>query len=266
MSSKSEEHVISGFHAVSQALSSPENAVVEVWIAAKKKSGRAKEVQELARDRDVPVRFQKAEDLDARLPGAAHQGFAAVTRAPLYVGLETILERACKDNTSYGLILAADHITDEGNLGAMIRAAAFFGVAGLILPKDRSAGLSHRVTKRSAGASLLLPVARVVNLPRVLDALNREGFWIVGAAGEAKTDVYAFDWKRNVVLVMGREDRGLTPNVRSRCHELVAVPGSGRVESLNVAVATGIVLSEIHRQQKAAARETAPAPPRQPRP
>ena len=259
----SEEYVIPGFHAVCQALSSPGIAVIEVWIAVGKESGRVKAVQEQARSRGVPVRFQKAEDLEARLPGVAHQGFAAVTRAPVYVDLEKVLEQARRDAAPYGLILAADHITDEGNLGAVIRAAAFFGAAGLILPKDRSAGLSHRVTKRSAGASLLLPVARVVNLPRALDALTREGFWIVGAAGEAKTDVYAFDWNRHTVLVMGREDRGLSPNVRSRCQELVAVPGSGRVESLNVAVATGVILSEIHRQQKAAEREIAPVPPRQ---
>lgn len=265
MSRKSEEYLIPGFHAVCEVLSRGGNAVVEIWIAAEKKSGRAKSIQEQARSQGIPVRFQKPEDLEARLAGVAHQGFAAVTRAPVYADLDTMLERARKD-TAHGLILAADHITDEGNLGAMIRAAAFFGAAGLILPKDRSAGLGNRVTKRSAGASLLLPVARVVNLPRTLDELNRQGFWIVGAAGEAMTDVYAFDWNRDAVLVMGREDRGLTPNVRSRCHELVAVPGSGRIESLNVAVATGIILSEIHRQQKTSSGETASAPLRRPGP
>lgn len=265
MSRKSEDYLIPGFHAVREALNRLGDAVIEVWIAAEKKSGRARTIQEEAGSRGVPVRFQKPADLEALLPGVTHQGFAAVMRSPVYADLESFVVRAHKDS-GYGLILAADHITDEGNLGAMIRAAAFFGAAGLILPKDRSAGLSNRVTKRSAGASLLLPVARVVNLPRTLDELNREGFWIVGAAGEAKTDVYAFDWNRHTVLVMGREDRGLTPNVRSRCHELVTVPGSGRVESLNVAVATGVILAEIQRQQKEAAAETAPAPLRRPGP
>lgn len=143
----------------------------------------------------------------------------------------------------------ADHITDEGNLGALIRTAAFFGVHGLILPKDRSAKITGKLLKRTSGAYASLPISRVVNLGRALDLLAAKGFWIIGAAGEAQESLYHFDWDRDVVLILGSESKGLSHLVRGRCHELVKIPGSGRVESLNLSVAGGVILSEIARQR-----------------
>ncbi len=251
MSRKQEPLVVPGYHAVWEALSRPESGVKEVWVSKDRASGRTRAVAKRAKAQNIPLRFLPARDLDARFPDTPHQGVAAVLRAPSYMALEDLVS-ACRDAPGPGLLLAADHITDEGNLAALIRTGAFFGAHGLILPRDRSAGLSERVAKRSAGAGLFFPVAREVNLARALDRLDQEGFWIIGAAGEAEIDVYSFDWDRDTVLVMGSEDRGLAPNVRSHCHALVGVPGSGRVESLNVAVAAGAILSEITRQRKKA--------------
>ncbi|MFO7784705.1 MAG: 23S rRNA (guanosine(2251)-2'-O)-methyltransferase RlmB [Thermodesulfobacteriota bacterium] len=246
--SRSPEHLVPGFHAVLEALSRRDRPVMEVLVSADRRSKRVRGVLDLAEKHKVPVRFIRPEALAARLPETPHQGVAAVVRAPAYVDLEDILQ-AIRNAPGRGLLLAADHITDQGNLGALIRTAAFFGVSGLVIPKDRSAGLGEAVAKRSAGASLFLPVAREVNLARALDRLNQEGFWVIGAAGEAGMDAYTFDWDRDTVLVVGSEDRGLAPNVRAHCHELVSIPGSGMVESLNVAVAAGAVLSEITRQR-----------------
>ena len=95
-----------------------------------------------------------------------------------------------------------------------------------------------------------MPVARVVNLGRALDVLDRKGFWIIGAAGEAPETIYQFDWNRNLILVLGSEERGLSRLVRNRCHQLVSIPSHGQVESLNVSVASGIILSEIVRQRR----------------
>ena len=145
--------------------------------------------------------------------------------------------------------MAADHITDEGNLGALMRTAAFFGAHGLVLPKDRSAGLSVRVRKISSGGYAHLPVARVVNLARTLEILKKQGLWIIGAAEEAHETIYGFDWKRDLVIVVGSEDRGLSRSVRARCDHLVSVPSRGSVNSLNVSVAAGIIFSEIFRQR-----------------
>jgi 23S rRNA (guanosine2251-2'-O)-methyltransferase len=239
---------IPGFHAVKAALQDDQIQILELWIAKGKKSGRALEIMDLAREKGVRIHFKDRNHLGQLLPDVAHQGIVAVVGSFQYVDLKDFVDTV-KEPSGSGLLMAADHITDEGNLGAMLRTAAFFGVQGLILPKDRSAGLSGRVVKRAAGAHLHLPVCRVVNLGRALDQLNQVGFWIIGAAGEATENVYGFDWARDVVLVLGREDRGLSPGVRKRCHQLVSIPGGGAVESLNVAVACGIILSEIARQR-----------------
>ena len=115
-------------------------------------------------------------------------------------------------------------------------------------PKDRSASISERVLKIASGACLYLPIARIVNLGRALDLFSKEGFWIIGTAGESSKNIYRFDWKRDIVLVLGSEDKGLSTNIRKKCHQLVSIPSTGNITSLNVSVAAGVVLSEIMRQ------------------
>jgi 23S rRNA (guanosine2251-2'-O)-methyltransferase len=241
-------HVIPGFHGVMTALDKGRPRIETLWIARGKGSQRSRELLRIAKEKGIPVHHKDRADLDRLLPGTAHQGIAALVEKFEYTDLERIIAGATKTR-GLGLIVIADHITDEGNLGALIRTAAFFGAHGLVLPKDRSAQVTGTVLKRSVGAHAHLPVARVVNLGRALDDLNRQGFWIIGAAGEGPESIYRFDWTRDLALVVGREDRGLTHIVRERCHQLVTIPGTGQVDSLNVSVACGIVLSEIARQR-----------------
>jgi len=117
------------------------------------------------------------------------------------------------------------------------------------LPKDRSAKISVNMIKRSAGTYVHLPVARVVNLARALDKLKKRGFWIIGAAGESKESIYKFEWKRDLILILGNEYRGLSPLIKDKCHQLVSIPSLGKAEALNVSVAAGVILSEIIRQR-----------------
>ncbi len=249
MTPKPKPSLIPGYRAVREALLGGSASVKEIWLSKGRRSTRIVEIEALARECGVPVHRKDSGELDEALPGLPHQGMAAVAaRGPGYSDLEDLIE-ASMAAPWRGLLVAADHITDEGNLGALIRAAVFFGAEGLVLPRDRCAGLSPRVLKRSSGALLRLSVARVVNLGRALEQLAEAGFWIVGAAGEADTSIYEFDWARDAVLVLGREDKGLTRNVRNKCHALVSVPGVGGVDSLNVAVAAGVILSEIRRQR-----------------
>jgi 23S rRNA (guanosine2251-2'-O)-methyltransferase len=220
-----------------------------IWVREGKRGRRAEEIIHLARAREIRVFIKKAEEFEKIAPGINHQGVLAFCGIFAYSELEDVLEKATKV-PSTGLLVAADHITDEGNLGSLIRTCAFFGVQGLILPKDRSAGVTGKVIKRCAGTHLHLPIARVVNLVRALDFLSGKGFWIIGAAGESSQSVYQFDWVRNVALVIGSESTGLSRSVREKCHSLVSVPGSGFVDSLNLSVAAGVILAEISRQRK----------------
>lgn len=213
-----------------------------------REGSRPGEIREMAAGKGIPLLLKSAAEMETLLPGLAHQGMAAVGGEFFYTDLEEIAGRAL-GSPNRALIVAADHITDEGNLGALVRTCAFFGVQGLVLPRDRAAAVSARVMKRSSGALLHLPVARVVNLGRALDSLAERGFWVLGTAGEASESIYGFDWQRDLVLVLGSEEKGLSPLIRTRCHQILGIPGAGKVESLNVSVAAGVVLSEIVRQR-----------------
>ncbi|MBP1741081.1 MAG: rlmB [Deltaproteobacteria bacterium] len=240
--------MIPGFHAVRESLlKTPEN-LREIWVGVSRKGARAEEIARLGADKGIPVQFKEVREIEAVASGAAHQGFIAFPETFFYTELEDLIE-ASRQASESALVVVADHITDEGNLGALIRTAAFFGVHGLILPKDRSAKITGKLLKRTSGAYASLPIAQVVNLGRALELLTEKGFWIIGAAGEAEESIFDFDWDREVVLALGSESKGLSHSVRDRCHALVKVPGSGQVESLNLSVAGGVILSEILRQR-----------------
>lgn len=222
--------------------------VHELWVARGKLPGRIEQLIEIARERNIAVRFKEASELLRLFPNIAHQGVVALAEKFAYTGLDRIIEISRKGK-GRALLIAADHITDEGNLGALIRTSLFFGAHGLIIPKDRSAGITPNVLKRSSGACTYLPIARVVNMGRALDILDREGFWIIGTASEAPRTIYQFDWDRDLLLVLGNEEKGLSRSVRNRCHQEVSIPSEGNMPSLNLAVAGGVFLSEIIRQR-----------------
>ena len=243
-----EKQLIPGLHATREAMQNGTIKISEIWIKTGRKNGRLEEIRRLAKAGGIPVLFKKGKQLDLLVHGVAHQGIIAFAKSFNYVDLDHIIHASLKDPNN-ALIIVADHITDEGNLGALIRVAAFFKAHGLVLPKDRSARVTESVLKRSAGSSVYLPVTRVVNLGRALDILYKKGFWIIGAAGEGPESIYGFDWKRDLVLILGSEGRGLSRSVRDRCHQLVSIPAGGPVDSLNISIAGGVILSEIARQR-----------------
>ena len=243
-----DQQLIPGLQATREAIMSGTIEISEIWIRSGRRDGRVKEIQRLAKNCCIPVLFKRGKELDLLLPGVAHQGIVAFAQRFNYVDLDHIIQASSKDS-GHALILVADHITDEGNLGALIRAAAFFKAHGLVLPRDRSAKITENVLKRSAGSSLYVPITRVVNLGRALDTLDKKGFWIIGAAGEGPESIYRFDWNRDLVLILGSESKGLSRSVRDRCHQLVRIPAAGPVDSLNISTAGGVILSEIVRQR-----------------
>ena len=239
--------VISGINAIKENLREGKG-IAELLVSRGRKVERLREILDMAREKRIPIRFKERLYLDKISSDFCHQGVIAILSNYTYFPLEDLIRDALADERR-GLLLVADHITDTGNLGSLIRTAEFFGVQGLILPRDRSASITDSVHKRSAGGSAYLPVARVVNLARALKQLQDEGLWIVGAAGGSKTSIYGFDWKRDLVLVLGSEGKGLGKVVTDRCHHLVSIPKLGHLNSLNVSVAAGIILSEIVRQR-----------------
>ena len=150
------------------------------------------------------------------------------------------------------LVLVLDGIEDPRNLGAILRTAECAGASGVFIPERRAAGLNETVAKASAGAVEYLPVARVTNLSVLIRQLKERNVWVVGTAADARSDYSEWDWTRPTAIVLGAEGSGLHRLVRENCDQLVKIPVHGRIESLNVSVASGIILYEALRQRSIA--------------
>ncbi len=248
MSKKNKIQFIPGIHSVKETIENNRDSIFEIWISGGKTNARIKEIISLAGKQNIPVFEKNRSTLESVLPGTNHQGVAALIKGFEYTDIDNLID-SVKDKTGGALLIAIDHITDEGNLGAILRSAAFFGADGIILPKDRSARVSEAVIKRSSGGYAHVPVSLVVNLGRAIDMLDKSGFWVIGTSGNAKETIYQYDWRGNVLLVLGNEEKGVSPSILKKCHQTLQIPSSGKIDALNVSVATGVILSEITRQR-----------------
>jgi 23S rRNA (guanosine2251-2'-O)-methyltransferase len=227
-----------------EALRSASGRVNKVFVQEEKGHARIGEVVREARARHVPVVFVPSRRLDQVAPG--HQGVVAEVSPKGYASVEDILALSPSP-----FVVILDEIEDPQNLGAIIRSAEGAGADGLILPERRSAGLTETVDTVSAGALEHLPVARVTNLARTMEALKAKGLWLVGAEGSADKPWYSFDYSGPVGIVLGSEGRGLRPLVRKTCDAVLAIPLAGKVGSLNVAAAAAVFFFEVARQRRA---------------
>ncbi len=234
---------IYGVHAVYEALSSQRQPIERIHIAREAQSGKVKEILNLARERGVPVRKEDRTVLDRMAKGEVHQGIIAISGEVSYADFE-VLFRVDKP-----LIVILDGVEDPHNLGAVIRTAEACGASGIVVPERHSAPLSATVVKASAGASAHLPVVRVKNLVNAIDEMKERGVWVVGVDMAATKDWTGFDYSGAVALVLGGEHRGLRRLVREHCDALVRLPMLGKIQSLNISVAAGIVLYEVIRQR-----------------
>ncbi|MFC1839968.1 23S rRNA (guanosine(2251)-2'-O)-methyltransferase RlmB [Thermodesulfobacteriota bacterium] len=237
-----------GIHSVKESLANNRDSILELWVVRGKRSVKIKNIIDLAQDNSIPVFEKEKSVFDTILPGTTHQGVTALIKGFEYTDIKELISSA-RGSKGSNLFIAIDHITDEGNLGGILRTAAFFGVNGLILPRDRSAKVSGGAIKRSSGGYAHVPVSLVVNLGRTIDLLNKEGFWIIGTSGKGGETIYEFDWKRDTLLILGNEEKGISPSILKRCHQVLKIPSHGNIDALNVSVATGIILSEITRQR-----------------
>lgn len=241
-------NVTCGIHAVRVLLTRHPQRVRRLLLDRGRDDRRLAELRALAERAKVPVTVADEAALAALAEGGRHQGAVAETdSAP--GDPETQLEEALEASVGPPLLLALDGVQDPHNLGACLRSADAAGVAAVIAPRDRAAGLTPVVRKVAAGAVESVPFVAVVNLARTLRSLSERGLRIVGAAGDAGTTHVEADLRGPLVIVMGSEGQGLRRLTRECCDQLVAIPMAGAVESLNVSVATGILLFEARRQR-----------------
>ena len=237
---------IAGIHAVKHALDAGEG-IDELVVLKGKTHPRLNELIHLARKAKVRVSFVPKEALERMADGVPHQGVVAKITPKGAVNFKDWLREV--EGQGEALVLILDQVTDPHNLGACVRTAEAAGCAGVVIPKDHAADLSSPIVSKSAcGALARIPVLRVTNLARTMKDLQQAGFWISGLAGEAETLIHDINFSGKNALVMGAEGEGMRRLVRESCDQLVKIPMPGKVESLNVSVATGVALFEVVRQ------------------
>jgi 23S rRNA (guanosine2251-2'-O)-methyltransferase len=190
----------------------------------------------------VPVKNVSRDRVDELARGGVHQGVVARVESYPYSGLEEVLA------VSRPLVLVLDGVTDPRNLGAVLRAADGAGASGVVIPKDKAAGVTAAAVKASAGASEHVRVARVTNLRRAVDAMKSANVWVY-AAEAGGTDYGKLDLAGPTAFVLGSEGRGVRRLVREACDGTVSVPMLGGVSSLNVSVAAAVLAYEARRQR-----------------
>jgi len=238
-----------GIHAVREALEAG-SAFDRIVIAKGRQDSRIEGIVQLARERGISVRFEDRSQLDRLANTRDHQGVVAIAAARPAATLEDILDRANHLKGQQGLVVLLDGVEDPHNLGAIIRTALAAGAHGVVIPERRAAGLTDTVARASAGALAHLPIAKVTNLGRSMEELKEAGYWLIGLDEEAEKTYIEVDYTSPTGIVMGSEGKGLHELTRKRCDFVVSLPTTGPVKSLNVSVATGVVLFEALRQRR----------------
>lgn len=240
--------LIIGFHAVQSLLKTRPERAQELMVVRGRSDQRLKKTINLAERNDVPVKKVSVDELDSIADQERHQGCVLkADKGKMYDEKWMLDYLSSLDHAP--LVLVLDGLTDPHNLGACLRSADAAGVDAVIVPRDKSVGLTPVVRKVSSGAAETVPFVLVTNLCRLLEKLQKAGFWVCGAAGESDKTLCEVDLKAPTAIVMGSEDRGLRRLTRECCDHLVRIPMRGSVESLNVSVATGIMLFEAVRQR-----------------
>lgn len=237
-----------GINPVVEKLKASPQEVFEVMLSSGHQRAALRSIDEEARRRGLPVHYVEPGVLDRLADGRKHQGVVAKVNSYSYRLFNELLQEL-SSSPGHDWILLLDGLTDPGNFGALLRSAEGVGIRHVVIPKDRSVGVTPTVVKASAGAVHHLKIYRVPNLRRAILTLKEKGYWIVGLDAGAKEGIYARVFPEKLAVVLGAEGAGIRPLIRRECDFLVSIPMRGKIASLNVAVAGGVFLYELLRQR-----------------
>ena len=241
--------LIYGLHAVEQVLQTSPDSILSIWLQQSLNSGSINTIRDSINKLGLSTQNVSRSTLDKMTKNQNHQGVLVEVRKTAQKtehDLDAVLEKN-KDNNPLYLIL--DSIQDPHNLGACIRTADAAGVTAVIIPKDRAASINDTVRKVASGAVEDVTVISVVNLVRAIKKIKQAGVWVVGTAGDAEQSIYDLDLTVPTAIVMGGEGKGMRASVSKECDYTASLPIKGKIESLNVSVATGVTLYEVLRQR-----------------
>jgi len=242
-----------GLHSVQAALDYSPKKIHKAWVDSGRQDKRLTQAVNDLLDLGIEPEKVDRKRLDRLADTNNHQGIVIEVEMPGELS-ESDLKTAVENLASPALFLVLDNVQDPHNLGACLRTADATGVNGVIITKDNATGITPTVCKVASGAAETVPVYQVTNLARTLRWLKGEGLWIMGADGETSQTVYTTDFTIPLALVVGTEGKGLRRLTKEQCDMLVAIPMMGQVESLNLSVATGVLLYEAVRQRLSAVK------------
>ncbi len=241
-----QEFTIEGRNAVIEAFRSGKT-IDKLYVLDGCQDGPMMTIKREAKKQNVMVKFVTKERLDQMSDTGKHQGVIAVASAYEYAEVEDML-KAAKEKGEAPFLFLLDNIEDPHNLGAIIRTANLAGAHGVIIPKNRAAGLTATVARTSAGALNYTPVAKVTNLTKTIEDLKKEGLWFV-CADMGGTTMYDLNLTGPIGLVIGNEGEGVGRLVKESCDMVASIPMKGNIDSLNASVAAGVLAYEIVRQR-----------------
>ena len=239
-SDPSDGNILTGRNPIREALKNHRD-LEKLLVQKGDLSGSAREIVQKAKEQKVQIQVVEKSRLDAIAPN--HQGLIAFSSAYQYSSVEDILKYASEKGED-PFIIILDGITDPHNLGAVMRTAECTGVHGIIIPQHRSVGLSPSAVKASAGAMEYIKVARVSNLSRTIEQLQKENIWFYAVTMDGE-DYTKADFKGGTALVIGAEEDGISRLVSEKCDYKVSLPMTGRIESLNASVAAGVMMYRV---------------------
>jgi 23S rRNA (guanosine2251-2'-O)-methyltransferase len=240
---------IFGVLPVLEALRAKNRRIEKIFIADGAHEKRLHEIFDLAKQNGVPFQKVPRANLSKYVEeNVNHQGIIAFVAAAEYTDAGKLLDKIASKENSLSVIL--DGVEDPRNLGAILRTVECADADGVFLPERRAVGLTETVAKSSAGATEYVKVAKVTNVNRLIEELKKNNIWVVGTSAEAEIVYTDWDWTRASALVLGGEGKGLHRLTAEKCDALVKIPLLGKIESLNVSVACGVILFEALRQRR----------------
>jgi 23S rRNA (guanosine2251-2'-O)-methyltransferase len=240
---------IFGFHSIESLLKTNPESVIKVFVQINRRDKRVNDLINLLRNQKITFAPTDRNELDRMAKGEVHQGVISEVILPPLLN-EEFLIKSISENSSKLLVLVLDSIQDPRNLGACLRSANAAGVDYVVINKDGSAPINALVHKTSAGAINSLKIFHVTNLSRIIKDMQKRGVWVIGLDGGSKSTIYDVNLTDSTAIVMGAEGKGIRRLIKETCDQIVTIPMSGNIESLNVSVATGIALFESKRQRE----------------
>ena len=238
-----------GFHSIESLLKSNSESILKVFIQRGRQDLRINNLTQELSSQEIQFSLADKDFLDQISKNESHQGVISEVILPPLLSENTLLS-SIENLPEVPLILVLDSIQDPRNLGACLRSANAAGVSHVIINKDGSAPINALVHKTSAGAINSLQIFHVTNLSRTIKSIQGKGIWVIGLDGDSTSKIYDVNLSDATAIVMGTEGKGIRQLIKKTCDQLVTIPMSGNIESLNVSVATGIALFESKRQRE----------------